>query len=128
MSFLKYVMIQVIAYGIDLGSFTFLISQTGLWDLAANAGGKLLAGIFAFVAHRCFTFQTSRSGNVSRQAFRYFALLGLNIPMSSAILYGVSYLVPTILVAKIISDGICIVITYSLSRQFVFRAAENKDG
>lgn len=128
MSFLRYVMIQVAAYVIDLGSFTLLISQTGLQDVLANAGGKLLAGIFAFFAHRYFTFQMSRSGNVSGQALRYFALLGLNIPLSSAVLYGLSQLVPAIIVAKVISDGICIVITYSLSRQFVFRSTEKKGG
>jgi len=120
MTFIRYIIIQLFAYGIDMESFYLIITGTSHGPIAGNIAGKLLAGIFAFLCHRHITFHSAETGSVWRQALRYFPLLAIMTPVSSAVLAvllkWISHPVP----AKIAADIICVAITYFLSRNFVF--------
>jgi len=137
--FLRYVLVQVVAYGLDMGSFLLLVGGAG--PLLANVIAKVLAGTFAFFAHRHITFRLiaepagqSQTGRVQsgpsqtghnqpgRQAVRYAMLLAANIPLASLLLLAVLVLVPVPVIAKFIADVICVGLTYWLSRHLVFRA------
>jgi putative flippase GtrA len=126
MIFLKYLTIQVFAYAIDMGSFLGLISFLGLKPISANVISKVLAGSFAYWTHVRFTFASAtvasdESGRKSQASpWRYILLLVLNIPFNSLLL---ASLLPIIVLpagAKLLSDSICILINFWVSKRFVF--------
>ena len=120
MIFIRYVLIQVIAYILEMGVFIILIKSSLLGLLFANVGAKLTAGISAFVMHRKFTFKSDQSGSLEKQAIRYFLLLSINIPISSAVLSLIFGWIGSPELAKFISDLICLVLTYIVSKKLVF--------
>jgi putative flippase GtrA len=120
MQFLRYLIVQGAAYGLDMGGFVLLFTYLSINPLVANLVGKVLAGLFAFAAHRKFTFVVSRNGNAVQHSVRYFTLFVLNIPLSSIVLIVASCMIPVGVVAKFIADMLCVFITYGLSKRFVF--------
>lgn len=122
MQFVRYLLVQVLAYGLDMGGFVLLFAHFDIEPLLANMVSKVLAGVFAFGAHRRFTFgvaETSKKTKV-QQGVRYFALLALNIPLSALVLGVMLLVIPMAVVAKFIADMICVVLTYWLSKRLVF--------
>lgn len=122
--FLRYLSVQIIAYAVDMGSFLLMIDYAGLGPLMSNAAGKVLAGTFAFMAHRHFSFETASEGNTSQQAISYFALLTLNVPLSSAALKLMLLFIPVISVAKFTADILFVLLTFWLTKKFVFRSRD----
>lgn len=123
MSFIRYILIQILAYGIDMGSFQAALRFTAISPVCANVLAKLAAGLFAFLVHRHYTFQGADTGSAHQQALKYFTLLGINIPIASGLLALLLQWLPSPTVAKFISDVICIAITYAISKRFVFLKA-----
>jgi putative flippase GtrA len=122
-TFITYIAVQIVAYGLDFGLFWLLASHAAVNPIIANVAGKVLAGIFAFGAHKKLTFQASASGRTPQEALRYFALLLVNIPLSSSILTILLWFAPTY-VAKIAADVIGLGITFVLVRLTVFAIAD----
>ncbi|WP_153099677.1 GtrA family protein [Paraburkholderia hayleyella] len=120
MQFTRYLMVGGITYALDMGGFLLFFNYFGVGPLIANAIAKVLAGLFAFFAHRYFTFGVAKGGGTARQAIRYFSLLALNIPFSALILSIMLWLIPIAVVAKFTADIICVFYTYWLSKHFVF--------
>jgi len=118
--FIRYVSIQVIAYIIEMAIFMLQIKAGLLGPLFANVGAKLAAGISAFAMHRKFTFKSDQSGSLENQAIRYFLLLSLNIPISSAIFSLIFGWIALPELAKFISDLFCLLLTYIASKKLVF--------
>lgn len=121
MTFLRYGLVQIAAYGIDMGGFLLLIAGPGLGPVVANVGAKIAAGCFAFVAHRHFTFAAPAASAMPRQALRYFALLALNVPLSSALLALLLRVIAQPAVAKFTGDVLLVAATYWVSKLLVFR-------
>jgi putative flippase GtrA len=124
MTFVRYGLVQLLAYGIDMGGFLLLLWAGVAGPLVANVVVKTAAGLFAFAAHRRFTFRTGERRNNLRQAVRYFALLALNIPLSSAVLALFLLYIPHPAVAKFMADVIIMAVTYWASKLVVFTAAK----
>lgn len=120
MKFLRYVGVQVVAYGIDMGSFLLFLHLAGFGPLTANVLGKLLAGLFAFFAHRAFTFAVPGADRQASQALRYFLLLALNLPLSSLVLAALLQVIAAEVPAKFLADVVCVCLTYWLSKHYVF--------
>lgn len=120
MTFLRYIIIQLLAYSIDVGLFLVILKFAPPNLLFANVLAKLSAGIFAFVAHRNFTFHIRESSAARQQAVRYFLLLALNIPLASAILALLVLWVSKPLAAKFMADIFCVALTYGVSKYFIF--------
>lgn len=125
MTFLRYLLIQLFAYGIDMGSFFFLIQFDFIGPIIANIFSKLAAGCFAFVVHRRYTFKMASSGFAGVQAVRYFIVLATNVPVASMMLVFILIWVPLPVVAKIISDTVMVVLSYVLSKKFIFNIQPN---
>jgi putative flippase GtrA len=126
--FVRYVAIQLIAYGIDMGVFLVVLYSGISGALMANVIGKIAAGIFAFLSHQRFTFRVADDGRDLKQAVRYSFLLGLNVPISSAILSVMLLLINLPAAAKFISDVICVWLSFWLSKKWVFPVTgRNKD-
>lgn len=122
MKFVRYVAVQVLAYGLDMGGFLLLFDFFGTGPIIANFFGKIVAGVFAFFVHRSFTFGVTHEGRKTQQASMYFLLLALNVPISSAALSVVLLAISPAVFAKFIADVICVVATYWISKKYVFSA------
>ncbi len=120
MTFLRYIAIQLLAYGIDMGMFLVVLFTGAVGPVGANIVAKLTAGLFAFVAHRHFTFRVTEGSAARGQAIRYVILLALNVPVASAILALLLLWIPKPVTVKFIADVICVGLTYLLSKHFIF--------
>jgi putative flippase GtrA len=120
MRFVRYLTVQVVAYGLDMGGFLFFLHLAGFGPLISNVLGKVLAGLFAFFAHRAFTFKVSGAAAQPAQLLRYFLLLALNIPLSSLVLAVLLQVMEAPVLAKFATDVICVFLNYWLSKQYVF--------
>lgn len=119
MTFLRYVTIQLLAYALDMGSFVLLTSLFKDDWVFMNIVGKVIAGMFAFFLHRHFTFESTQ-GSKKTQAVRYFSLLAINIPFSSALFTAGLHVLDAPAAVKFISDVLCVILTYWISKLFVF--------
>jgi putative flippase GtrA len=119
-TFLRYVAVQLVAYGIDMGVFLSILNIGFAGPIFSNVVAKIAAGIFAFLLHQSFTFQLERKQHDLRQAFRYFLLLGINIPLSTAVLGLVLLVIDIPVAAKFGSDVICVLFSFWLSKIWVF--------
>lgn len=123
MEFARYVGVQLLAYVVDMGGFIALthLSLPPIW---ANGASKVLAGLFAFLAHRTFTFEGSTRHAAGGQAMRYWILLALNVPVSSAVLAALMMVLDSPVWSKFIADALCVLLTYWLTRKFVFLTSD----
>ena len=85
MTFARYVAVQIAAYALDMGAFLVLLHGGIAGPVPANVAAKIVAGGFAFFAHRAFTFRLGGTAQAS-EAARYAILLALNVPVASALL------------------------------------------
>lgn len=118
--FSRYFAVQLVAYVVDFGSFLLLSYSFGVNAMYANVAGKIAAGAFAFVAHRRVTFGADGHGNARSQLLRYMLVLGINVPVSSAVLALLLRLTVYPAPAKLLADAICIGATFLLSKHLVF--------
>jgi putative flippase GtrA len=125
LTFIRYGAIQLLAYALDMSTFLLLISLFKDEAVLANIAGKGVAGVFAFFLHRYFTFQSTR-GSGKAQALSYFSLLAINIPVASVLFSAGLYFVNSPTLVKFVSDIACVVVTYWISKLFVFRSDTHK--
>jgi putative flippase GtrA len=123
-----YVLIQVLAYGLDMGTFVLLHRLYEASVISSNIAAKIVAGCFAFVSHRHITFAIARPGPLISQVIRYSLLLLANSFASSALLAFFMSFVSFPVAAKIFADTILIAVSFSLSKSVVFRGAKASDG
>ena len=120
-TFVRYVAVQLLCYGVDLGIFILVLEHVHASPAVANVASKLAAGLVGFSLHRLFTFRATGQEDIARQAFKYTVLLLLNIPLTSIVLVGLLHIIPGPAYAKIVSDVICVGISFLLTRHVVFR-------
>lgn len=122
MIFLRYLSISGLAYAIDLGCFLILLSLhlNSIGPILASVIGKLISSIFSFIVHRYFTFKDQINTRMLHQAGRYFSLVALNTQFSALVLMICLHWIHTPATAKIITDIFCVIVSYWLSKTFVF--------
>jgi putative flippase GtrA len=125
MTFLRYLVVQLMAYVVDMGSFMLLLNLIIIDPITANILSKILAGIFAFILQRKFTFRVEADGLLQKQAMRYFVILFINIPIASSILFLMLLWTPDAVRAKLFSDIACVGISYLLSKYFIFSSGNS---
>jgi putative flippase GtrA len=124
-TFVRYVLVQLAAYAVDMGMFLALLKSGFIGPVLANIPAKIAAGIFAFFLHRWFTFRVSHQDREKRQVLQYFALLAINVPISSAVLSLVLLVIDADVVAKFVADVICVVFSFWMSKTWVFKARQD---
>jgi putative flippase GtrA len=120
MTFLRYIGVQLVAFGIDIGVFLFFYQSVTLDAVCANVIGKITAGGFAFLVHRTFTFEMANQTSAPRQAIGYFALIMLNIPLSSLALILSLRVLDSAVLSKLLAEAICVSLNYALCKYLVF--------
>jgi putative flippase GtrA len=126
LTFARYLLVQAASYVLDLGTFLALHELAAIDPVLANACGKVVAGCLAFAAHRAFTFRIRDAADTYWQATRYFSLLAVNTPLSSGVLALLLHVIPAPVLAKFVSDVICVALTFALTQSFVFRRHDSK--
>ena len=120
MTFIRYIFIQIIAYGIDLGVFLVSFKLGWLSPIGANLLSKSAAGLFAFIAHKHFTFGIGHQSAHGKQVLSYIFLLGFNLIFCSGLLTLLMHWLPTPTLSKILTDICSVLISFSLSKRFIF--------
>jgi putative flippase GtrA len=103
-----------------MGSFLVMLHFDFLSVLVSNIFGKIVAGSFAFLAHRDFTFRAANEHRDQKQVLRYFLLIGINIPISSVVLGVLLTFISLPALAKFVSDAICVMLSYWISKKWIF--------
>jgi putative flippase GtrA len=126
MVIVPYVLVQLIAYVVEMACFSLAFSSIGFDVVIANLISKIFAGFFAFIAHRKFTFSEAENSNLVFQAIKYFILLSLNIPASSIFISLFVLLIPNPFIAKFLSDLICVAVTFFVSKKIIFTSSNSR--
>jgi putative flippase GtrA len=114
-----------------MGMFLVVLYTGAVGHVGANVVAKLAVGLFAFVAHSHFTFRVVEGVAARGQVIRYFVLLGLNIPVATAILALLLKWITEQVAAKLIADVVCVGLIYLTSKHFIFtdrRKQSNETG
>lgn len=116
-----YILVQCVAYGIDIGSF-YVLNHSIIPDvLIANVLGKAIAGIFAFIVHRYVTFFAAEREPIVFQIAKYTAAIIANSILASFLLVAINLVLPNVLISKLISDVISVGLSFVIAKRFVFR-------
>lgn len=117
-----YVAVQLLAYGIELGSFSLIRFGLETDVVIANVAAKVFAGCFALFAHRNITFSCASEQPLFSQAAKYFFILLINSFLASALLALLLHFATSVTVLiKIGTDVIMIVVSFAASKAMVFR-------
>jgi putative flippase GtrA len=116
----RYLLVQLVAYGLDFGCFIAILEATVAGPVAANVTAKILAGLFAFMAHRGYTFQVRAGGGIVSHALKYCVLLAFNVPISSTLLAGLLLVMKNAAAAKVLADAMSVGVTFLLTKHVVF--------
>jgi putative flippase GtrA len=126
--FLRYLVVQLLAYILDMSTFFVFINYVLIDPIYANILSKSFAGIFAFIVQRKFTFRINQKKLARGQAIRYFFVLVVNIPIASFLLAMTLLFNLEAVFAKLLSDIACVGISYFLSKYFIFSSDKRSRG
>jgi putative flippase GtrA len=122
MTIFYYLIVGSLAYLIDLGCFILILSTQNFFmgPVFASLVSKITSSLFSFFAHRSVTFKHQKDTPCIQQSFKYFLLVILNAPFSAWLLMINLHWISIPLHAKIVTDILCMALSYWLSKQFVF--------
>lgn len=126
MQFLFYLLVQLLAYGLEIAIFFFLTIGQQFQPTTAQITCKLGAGAFGFFMHHNVTFYSRSEASQVWSAARYCLILGFNIPLSTWILKHLLEVIPSVGLSKFIADVACVVITYLFVKKYVFSTSSTK--
>lgn len=118
-TFVRYLMVAVVAYVVDMGGYIFLL-YLGLSPVYSNSLVKVAAAIFGFYAHRFFTYQIKDKTNIFNHAIKYGSLVLLYTPTSSLCLMLLMKVITNPITAKFVCDVILFVLVYWITSTFTF--------
>jgi putative flippase GtrA len=108
--FIRYVLIGLLAFAVEYGSFYFLFVISGLFLLAANALSFCLGLIVAFVLNRIWAFGSHEYSKKAAHQFGFYATLAvINLLLTLVIVSALKWIgvEPTIgkLIAMVITSS-----------------------
>ena len=116
---IRYLIVAVLAYVIDMGGF-YLLIRSGVDPVAANVAVKVLAAICGFFMHRRFTYRIESREAIASHARKYFGLAFAYTPASSVVLFLIMLVLPHPVYAKALSDVLLFVVTYWITTKLAF--------
>jgi putative flippase GtrA len=122
--FLRYNLVQIAAYGIELSTFFAVLWVFPVYLVLSNVVAKASAGCFAFFLHKYFTFKKFSNYEVGNQAGRYSLILVGNMFLGSLLLLLFVDVMPG-WGGKLLSDVMSVGVTFLLTHYFVFGASGN---
>jgi putative flippase GtrA len=123
---LRYNLVQVSAYVIDIGLFMVVVFLLPERLAIANFCGKAFAGVYAFIFHKYFTFRSVVGGGGKGEALRFTLLNIFTFFMSTFFLLLFTPYITDTFFSKLLADVICIGMTFLLANKLVFNVSERK--
>ena len=123
---LRYNLVQVSAYVFDIAIFMGVVFLLPERLALANFCGKAFAGIYAFIFHKYFTFQSVGDGGGKGEALRFALLLIFNSVLSTYLLLLFTPYIKDTFFSKVLADVVCVVMSFLLANKLVFNAPERK--
>lgn len=117
----RYAVVAVLAYVVDLGGFALLV-RYGMHPAPANILVKIAAALFGFFMHRRYTYQFNGKDGMGAHALKYFGLAALYTPASTLVLYCLLFFISSAVTAKVVSDVALFIATYAITTSLVFTA------
>jgi len=122
--FIRYLIIGVIVYLIDMFFFLFSFYFLELNVMVSNIAAKLLAGFAGFFLHRGITFNVDRTNYNATQKFKYLLLMLFTNIGSIILFYFALFFLQYEILAKFITDVVVIVLSYALSKFWIFAISD----
>lgn len=122
----RYLVVGVLIYTIDMLSFIFAFYLLGINEIFANSFAKIFAGSLGFFLHKKITFQVNTLESSAVQQYRYLLLLLLTSISSIGLFYYIQMIIWNPVVSKFISDIIIVILSYLISKQWVFSTENGK--
>ncbi|QDZ28854.1 GtrA family protein [Noviherbaspirillum sp. UKPF54] len=126
-TFIRYIIIAILAYVIDMGGF-YLLVRLSFSPILANIVVKIVAAICGFYLHRRFTYQITDSAEIMAHAKKYFGLALAYTPASSLTLFLILFAVHNPIYAKALSDILLFLVTYWITTRFTFSVRNGSKG
>lgn len=115
----RYVIVAVIAYFIDMGGY-FLLLQTGTHPVSANIFVKFFAALCGFFMHRYYTYQITEVDGQKIHAIKYFGSALIYTPVSTLLLFALMFIIPHPIYSKALGDILLFVVTFWVTSKFTF--------
>ena len=120
----RYILVGIFVFALDYAVFAGLLSVLPGHHLATNIAGKIAGAAAGFFLHKYITFAGTQSANTGQQAITYILLLGVNLLLSSTLLW---LLVDRFGLyanaARLFVDAVVIVASFWGAKLFVYKAA-----
>lgn len=116
----RYVIVQGSAFAIDFSIFFILNTFTLTTPIMSNLLAKVVAGCFGFYFQRGYVFQASQSSLIAFQAVRFISILVMNNLLQIIVMAILNIFLASPVLAKIVADVSCILLSYFAARYFIF--------
>lgn len=126
-TFSTFVAVGLLLLGIDTSIFT-LLSTTSLETYSLNLISKGSTSVVGYFLHHRLTFKSENQWDNRKQIGRYISLLIGMLALSTLLITSVSFLLDSFrqtsigtISGKLFVEGICVVVSYSLSKLWVYK-------
>jgi putative flippase GtrA len=121
---LRYGLVGGVVYVSDFATYAAILWGLPQAYLAANIVGKGVGAVVGFFLHKHFTFSWEQKAGAGQQALSYIALFGVNIAVSSVLLWLlVGQLQLSALFIKPVVDAVVIATSFVAGRLWIYRPA-----
>lgn len=118
---IRYVLSGIVVLALDFVTFIIYVAILPNGYIVGNMLGKTVGAISGFLLHKAYSFGGQQEKHVKKQFLYYLLLYGVNVLLSSLIIYVcVSYLDFLVVVSKIVADVAVTVFSFIVSRAVIF--------
>ena len=118
----RYGLVGLVAAGLDLGAYTFLIGAMGVWYGYAHTFSRAIGGVSGFILNRSWTFGCKGRAGLTTHLARFAMTYLISYAASSCVLVLlVEWLLLPAVRAKMLAEGIVFFFNFLLLKQWTFR-------
>ncbi len=116
--FLRFLLVGGAATALHYAVMIALVEAVGVAAPAAAAAGFLAGAVVSYLANRAFTFQSE--ADLGAGLFRYAMVMGVGLLLNVALVWGLTGLGASYLLAQIAATGLVLFWNFFAARAFVF--------
>lgn len=118
----RYGLVGLVAAGLDLGTYTFLMGATGVWYGYAHTVSRAIGGLSGFALNRSWTFGCRGRADLAPHLARFAMTYLISYAASSCVLVLlVEGLFFSAVGAKMLAEGTVFFLNFLLLKQWAFR-------
>ncbi len=119
--FARYIIVAVLSYGVDIGTFSALLFG-GIHLFHSLVIARTLSSVFNFLCNKWVVYQSKSMRRAWRESMGYVFLVIVNIALSYGIIMLESkcFNIPSV-PAKILADGFLFLFSFYIQKKFIFK-------